>query len=207
MKKKYPNWVLTEDKLSSHAEIISTQFVKSFVDDLSPNELDFNIPLPVGVTLHEKSTTKSYRKSIEKVFANQNGQTTCIGFSLRNELLFAFNTNDHIQYVINTFNKPEKNKKGISAITKIKKYKPFIEKNINLKNKLKIELIPYENSNTRKYLQASFIKFCKKLYINVKKCNYSITSDIYKISNIDEDSFYVISHLGSILSIKSMPSY
>jgi len=137
-----PSWVLVEQELSSHAAKILSQFSQSFSDYLTPDALDFSIPLPVGVKLHEKSTAKSHRESIEKVFADQNNKITSIGFSPRDELLFALNTKDHIKQVSNNFENPEKNKKGISAITKVEKYKPVIENDIDLKGKLKIRLIP-----------------------------------------------------------------
>ena len=202
-----PSWVLVEEELSSHAAEISSQFSQSFSDYLTPDALDFSIPLPVGVKLHEKSTAKSHRESIEKVFADQNSKITSIGFSPRDELLFALNTKDHIKQVSNNFEKPEKNKKGISAITKVEKYKPVIEKDIDLKGKLKIRLIPYEDTMARKYLQSSFNGFCSQRGVDVKKCNYSVSSEIYKISNVTEDSLSEICEFNGVLSVESMPRY
>ena len=202
-----PSWVLTEEKLSSHAVAISKQFSESFSDYLTPDALDFSTPLSVGVKLYEKSTAKSYRESIEKVFADQGNQITSIGFSPRDELIFALNTKNHIKQVSKNFDEPEKNKKGISAITKVEKYKPVVEKDIDLKGKLKISLIPYENSGARKYLQSSFKGFCNQRGVDVKKCNYSVSSEIYKISNVTEDSLGDICEFNGILSVESMPSY
>ena len=202
-----PSWVLTNEKLSSHAAAISTQFSESFSDYLSTDALDFSIPLPVGVKLHEKSTAKSHRESIEKVFADQDSQITSIGFSPRDELLFALNTKDHIKQISNNFDNPEKNKKGISAITKVEKYKPVVEEDIDLKGKLKVRLIPYEDSVARKYLQSFFKGFCSQRGVDVKKCNYSVSSEIYKISNVTEDSLSDICEFNGVLSVESMPSY
>jgi hypothetical protein len=202
-----PSWVLADENLSAHAAQILTQFTQSFSDYLTVDELDFSFPLPVGVKLQEKATAKSHRESIEKVFADENSKITSIGFSPRDELLFALNTREHIKQVGNKFEKPEENKKGISAISKVEKYKPVIEEGIDLKGKLKIKLIPYENMAARKYLQSSFTNFCSQRGVAVKKCNYSISSEIYKISNVTQDSLGEISEFDGVLSIESMPTY
>ena len=202
-----PSWVLLDDKLSAHAAQISAQFTLSFSDYLTADELEFSVPLPVGVKLQEKATAKSHRESIEKVFADENSKITSIGFSPRDELLFALNTKEHIKQVGNKLEKPEENKKGLSAILRVEKYKPVIEEGLDLKGKLKIKLIPYEDMAARKYLQASFSNFCSQRAVAVKKCNYSLSSDIYKISNVTEDSLGEISEFDGVLSIESMPTY
>lgn len=202
-----PKWVLVDEELASHAASISAQFSESFSDYLTHDALGFSLPLPVGVKLHEKSTAKSHRESIEKVFADENNKITSIGFSPRDELLFALNTKEHIKHVSDNFEKPEENKKGISAITKVQKFKPIIEKDLDLKGKLKIKLIPYEDSATRKYLQTSFLGFCTQRGVDVKKCNYSTNSEIYKLSNVTEDSLGEICEFNGVLSVESMPTY
>jgi Subtilase family len=202
-----PGWVLTDDSLSAHATEISAQFTQSFSDYLTADELVFSVPLPVGVKLQETATAKSHRESIEKVFIDENSKITSIGFSPRNELLFALNTKEHIKQVSNKLDKPEDNKKGISAISKVEKYKPAIEEELDLKGKLKIKLIPYENMAAKKYLKSSFTAFCNQLGVAVKKCNYSISSEIYKASNVTPDSLVEISAFNGVLSIESMPTY
>ncbi len=202
-----PSWVLTEEQLSSHAATLSAQFSESFSDYFTEDGLDFSIPLPVGIRLHEKSTAKTHRKSIENVFTDQDNQITSIGFSPRDELLFGLNTKEHIKKVSNNFENPENNKKGVSAITKVGKYKPVIEENLDLKGKIKIKLIPYEDLAARKYLQLSFNELCNQLGVDVKRCNYSVNSEIYKISNVTEDSLNNICEFNGVLSVESMPSY
>jgi hypothetical protein len=88
-----PKWVLMDEELAAHAASISAQFSESFSDYLTHDTLDFSVPLPAGVKLHEKSTAKSHRESIEKVFADENNKITSIGFSPRDELLFALKNN------------------------------------------------------------------------------------------------------------------
>lgn len=202
-----PKWVLADEKLSAHALQISEQFSQSFSSYLGDEELDFKIPLPVGIELQEKATAKSHRDSIEKVFVDEKNQSTSIGFSPRDELLFALNTTDHIKKVSSKLEKPEDNKKGISAIVKVNKYKPVIEDDLNLKGKLKIKLIPYEIPLARKFLQNLFIEFCKKRGVDIKKCNYSSNVEIYKASNVTRDSLGDISDFNGVLSIESMPAY
>lgn len=204
---KDPNWVLTDERLSAHATKISDQFIQSFSDYLSTDGLDFSAPLPVGVKLQKKAAAKSHRVSIEKVFSDENNKITSIGFSPRGELLFALNTKEHIKHVSKKFEKPDDNKKGISAISKVQKYKPVIEDGLDLNGKLKIKLIPYENITARKYLQNSFTSLCSTHGVNVKKCNYSSNTEIYKVSNVTPDSFGDISEFDGILSIESMPNY
>lgn len=202
-----PTWVFKDEKLSSHAAQISDQFTKAFSDYLTSDELDFSVPFPVGVILKEKATAKSHRESIEKVFVDENSKITSIGFSPREELLFALNTKEHIKKIGNTLEQPKENKKGISAISRIEKYKPVIEEGINLKGKLKIKLIPYQDEATRKYLQTSFKEFCRQHNVAVKKCNYSLSSDIYKTGNVTQDALDEISNFNGVLSIESMPTY
>jgi len=199
-----PKWVLADEKLSAHALQISEQFSQSFSSYLGDEELDFKIPLPVGIELQEKATAKSHRDSIEKVFVDEKNQSTSIGFSPRDELLFALNTTDHIKKVSSKLEKPEDNKKGISAIVKVNKYKPVIEDDLNLKGKLKIKLIPYEIPLARKFLQNLFIEFCKKRGVDIKKCNYSSNVEIYKASNVTRDSLGDISDFNGVLSIESI---
>jgi Subtilase family len=204
---KDPKWVLSDQKLSAHALQVSEQFSQSFSSYLIDEDLDFDIPLPVGVELKEKATAKSHRDSVEKVFVDEKNKIASIGFSPRDELLFALNTSKHIKKVSNKLEKPEANKKGISAIAKLNKYKPVVEDGLDLKGKLKIKLIPYDNPLARKVLQNSFIEFCKKRKVKVKKCNYSSNVEIYKASKVTQDSLGDISDFNGVLSIESMPAY
>jgi hypothetical protein len=89
----------------------------------------------------------------------------------------------------------------------VQKYKPVIEEDLDLKGKLKIKLIPYEDTAARKYLQTSFMGFCTQRSVDVKKCNYSANSEIYKLSNVTEDSLGEICEFDGVLSVESMPSY
>lgn len=202
-----PSWVLVDEELSTHAAQISSQFTQAFSNYLAADELYLSIPLPVGVKLKEKATAKSHRESIEKVFADEDSKITSIGFSPRDELLFALNTQEHIKQVGDNLENPEKNNKGVSAISKVQKYEPLIEEELDLKGKLKIKLIPYKDISARKYLQSSFMGFCNQVGVEVKKCNYSRTSEIYKISNVTEDSLGEICGFDGVLSVESMPTY
>jgi len=60
---------------------------------------------------------------------------------------------------------------------------------------------------TRKYLQSSFKGFCSQRGVDVKKCNYSVSSEIYKISNVTEDNLSEICEFNGVLSVESMPTY
>ena len=112
-----------------------------------------------------------------------------------------------IKQVGNNLERPEENQKGISAISKVHKYEPLIEEGLDLKGKLKIKLIPYKDMSARKYLQSSFMGFCNQHGVEVKKCNYSMSSEIYKISNVTEDSLGEICEFDGVLSVESMPTY
>ena len=191
----------------AHASQLSAQFSRSFLDYLTADEMDYSVPLPVGVKLKEIATAKSHRESIERVFADENNKITSIGFSPRDELLFALNTTAHTKQVSNKLEKPDDNKKGVSAISRIEKYKPVIEKELDLKGKLKVKMIPYDNITARKKIQTTFTRLCSQHGIEVKKCNYSLSSEIYKVSNVTQDSFGAIYDFDGVLSIESMPTY
>ena len=202
-----PKWVLADEELSTHASKIASQFSESFYSYLTMDELVFSVPLPVGVKLREKATAKSHRESIEKVFVDEKNQITSVGFSPRDELLFTINTTDHIKQVNSKLENPDENKKGVSAIAKINKYKPVIEDKLDLDGNLKIKLIPYNNPSDRQHLQTAFVDFCKQRSVTVKKCNYSPSLEIYKASNVTQDSLDEMSNFNGVLSIESMPTF
>ncbi len=202
-----PKWVLSDEELSHHAALISAQFSQSFSKYLDVDDEAFLVPIPIGVKLKEKATAKSHRESIEKVFVDKDNKISSIGFSPRDELLFALNTKEHIKRVGEKLEKPEHNKKGVSAISGVEKYRPVVEKKLEPTGKLKVKLIPYENITIRKQLQRYFTRFCEERNITIRKCNYTAGSEIYKIGNVTQDCLNEMVDFSGVLSIESMPTY
>ena len=203
---KDPSWVLEGSELREHSSSLANEFYQIH-KIIEKQSLDREIPTPISVDIREKAIAKSHRDAIEKIFLDEKNNYSSIGFTPNNELLFLVKNDVHSKKIDKNLKSVVKNKKGISAIKKISKFKPYIEKDIDFKDAIKIKLIDYKDESYKEFVHHSFRNFCSNKGIELKRYIYTKNLDVYRAVKVTEDSFNLIQSFDGIFSIESMPKY
>ena len=203
---KDPSWVLTGSDLRSHASQLTKDCIHIHTYFDSPKSAEED-PVPISVSIIEKAIAKSYREEIERIFVDDKNNYSTVGFTPDDNLMFLIKSREHIRKIDSNLASIQKNRKGISAISKIQKYKPYVEENIDLDDSLKIKLIDYKNDLFRKRVHQHFREYCENIGVALKEFKYTKTLSVYKASNVTRDSINSISSFNGVFSVESMPKY
>lgn len=200
-------WFLTGEELEKCA-IERTNEIEAIKNEITFDSTGYvDVPQAISVEILEDAIAKSHRDSLESLFSDKADIVDSLGFSSTNELLFPISTEKQLSNAESKFKEPIKNQKIISAIKKIKKYKPIISEGISFEESLKVKFINYKNSSIQKKVHGQFENYCTEKNIPYKKCSYTPSLKIYKVNHITKDNLNEIVNLDGILSIDSMPKY
>lgn len=202
-----PKWVLSEEDIREYADD------RFYELEIIENELNFDglgpieIPKTIGVEIVEDAIAKSHREPIENLFSNSSEQCRSIGFSPTNLMLFPLDREEHLRNAKSIFKNPKENKKAISSIKSIKKYRPIIDEITSFEDDIKVKFIDFKNVNIQKKVEKRFELFCDIKKIHYEKCFYTPELKIYKVNHITKDSLNQMVDIDGILSVCSMPKY
>lgn len=205
---KLPLWAtLSEEDLTKRVhsiegalDLVSQKLLKR------DKKYDF-IPAVLKVEIIELATAKSHRGDITSLF-NVNYQANVIGMTDDRNLIIKVNSEDDVKQIKRKLSQPDKNIKGIAAISEVTQFVPTITvEKIKNEEPLRAVLINYHNYQLNQAVAQTFENICKKRKIDFKKANYSHELIVYRLANVTKDSLVEISEFDALETLSFMPKY
>lgn len=203
-----PPWAQISDELLYTRSSDFKDVLKKTSEKLTNRDSvrDF-IPAVIKIEMHEKATAKSHRSDISSLF-DVNHRHNLIGLTDDRNILVAVNDLDDVKEINKKLNQPTKFKKGIASIVDMASFEPAITvEKVDENEPLRVSLINYHNYQLNEAVSRTFIELCKKKQIEVKKVNYSPELIVFRLSNINTDSFIDVKEFEAIETITQMPKY
>lgn len=201
-----PSWLLSDDELFIRSkEFRDVLSETSKIISSRKKEREF-IPAVIKVSIHEEAVAKTHRKEVNKIF-NPNQKYNVIGLSGEREILVKVDTVEDLKKVDQRLEKTSKFAHGISAITEIEQFSPYIEIPEEDNISLKVKLMNYQNYQLNQSVEKAFEDSLNKLNISFKKTHYTSDLTVFKLSDVGLDTIEDIKDFEAIFSITKMPKY
>lgn len=204
--KKEPKWTLSDGELAERVELFSSVIINKIEDFQNRDENRTFIPTTIKVEINPDALAKSHRTGIKKLF-DVNYKSNLIGFSGENNVLVKMDNVSDVKAIQRNISDIKKHKIGLSAITDVQNFEPFILLGEETPESIKVSMINYQNYEINSAVEMTFESFCADRGINFKKANYSPELTIYKVTGANEATVDQIREFEAIESISFMPEY
>lgn len=199
-----PQWV-TQDAIERNIAHISGQLVQ-FATMFNEER---TLPLLTKVSIHKDATAKSHRSDIRSVL-EVNGKRNVIGVPSLGKLLVKIDTPRDLNEISRHFrygdNISKSRRKGLSAIEDIEKYTAEVEPGICPEDRLKIQLVDYQNSEYNHQSLIQFRTLCSRAGVKLQELNYAGNYRLFALENVSREALRAIATMDSVLYVRRMPT-
>lgn len=199
-----PQWV-TEEAIERNIAHVSGQLVQ-FGNMFNEER---TLPLLTTVSIHDSATAKSHRSDIRSVL-EANGKRNVIGVPSLGKLLVKIdNTRDLVEisrHFSNGANISKSRRKGLSAIQDIEKYTADVEAGICPEDRLKIQLVDYQNSEYNHQSLIQLRTLCSRTGVKLQELNYAGSLRLFALENVSKEALKAIATMDSVLYVRKMPT-
>lgn len=199
-----PQWV-SEDAIERNIAHVSGQlvrFAKMFNEERT-------LPLLTKVSIHKDATAKSHRSDIRSVL-EVNGKRNVIGVPSLGKLLVKIDTPRDLSEISKHFrsgdNISKSRRKGLSAIEDIERYAAEVEPGICPEDRLKIQLVDYQNSEYNHQSLIQFRTLCSRTGVKLQELNYAGSFRLFALENVSREALRAIATMDSVLYVRRMPT-
>lgn len=199
-----PQWV-TEEAIERNIAHVSGQLVQ-FAESFKEGR---TLPLLTRVSIHKDATAKSHRSDIRSVL-DVNGKRNVIGVPSLGKLLVKIDNPRDLSEITKRFrndaNIGRSRRKGLSAIQEIEKYIAEVEPGISPEDRLKIQLVDYQNSEYNHRSLIQFRTLCSRTGVKIQELNYAGGLRLFALDNVSREALRAIATMDSVLYVRRMPT-
>lgn len=199
-----PQWV-TEEAIERNVAHVSRQLIQ--IAELFSEER--TLPLLTKVSIHEDATAKSYRPDIRNLL-EVNGKRNVIGVPSLGKLLVKIDNSRDLAEIKRRFrngaNISKSKRKGLSAIQEIERYTAEVESGISQEDRLKIQLVDYQNSEHNHQSLIQFRTLCSRTGVKIQELNYAGSFRLFALENVSREALRSIASMDSVLYVRRMPT-
>ena len=170
-----------------------------------------NMPLLFEIELHEKAESKSYRKSVKKIF-NTATDKNILGLTDRRKLLVKANNRSELRRMSGNFALQRgvdiNNQKMLAyaAVSNTNLFSPQVDEYTEGEN-LKIRLVNFQDANYNKTCVSNLRQLCEAYGQPCEKLDYVDELLLYKTKAASPEFVNHLASIDGILSIEGMPTY
>jgi hypothetical protein len=175
---------------------------------IKKESFSLGIPFTFKVKMVEESKAKTHRRKVGDFFRVANNNV--LGLDGENEFIVKIESEEESEKMIARMNDYQRFYYPISCIEDIEEFKTHFSGSEDIFDDYKFKLINYQNKEQNNRIRSLFEQEISDLGIEFKETNYSSDFIIYKIRNINLESFEKIKNdfiFDSIFSIEPMPKY
>lgn len=174
-----PKWILSGNGLKARSKELSSSVERIFSEGvLSSREA----AVLLKVHLHKDAHAKSHRRPVEALFMTK--QNNVIGVSDENSVIVHVDSVSDSQIIQAKIRDVENNAYGISGVDRIEQYFPKVTRVAGPAN-YKVKLFNFQDRSMNRYNREKFEGLLGKQEIEFRPLNYSSSSIMYKILNLD----------------------
>lgn len=203
-----PTWVLTGDKLTERASVLSSafsQFESSMTERAKRNSA---VPFTFVAKMCETATAKSRRGDIASLF-QAGDKTNVLGLTASDELVVKLDSLAQMNEITARLNDCERNSYAISCLETFWEFEPEVESTPE-EAAYKIKLIDYQDYETNIAMQRLFERALSVREITFKKSFYTNQVPVYKVNMTPTAIMDALSGddaYATLFSIQPMPKY